>query len=47
MWTGMMAFVRSVMYFSAEAGSRLRLSSISAMTGIAPHSRIASTLAMK
>ena len=46
MWTGMMPRVRSVMYSSSTVGSRFRLSSISANTGTAPHSRMASTLAM-
>ena len=47
MCTGMMPRVRSVMYSSNTEGSRFRLSSISASTGVAPHSRMASTLAMK
>ena len=47
MCTGMTALVRWVMQSAAEQGSRFRLSSISPSTGTAPHSRMASTLAMK
>ena len=45
--TGIIAFVRGVTSFSAEAASRLSVSSSSPKTGTASQATIASTVAMK
>ena len=47
MCTGMMAFVRGVIFLSTSSGSMVSDSSISAMIGAAPTARAARAVAMK